>query len=237
MQTTRQIDRFWNARQYDRLARELLSARIEFSARLLGEIAHSVPAAALALIRLDELNQGFHPLNEKLIRTIIAAQEGDGGWGDLIVSALCLRALMCNRGQGIAIDRGIAWLANLQKKAADKFSPDIAGDMIRSVDATTADDINAAKIEVTGDTAAVAFPSASRPTPMIRVKGEWKINVKALFQDLHGSPRSFRQGLTKFAAAVNQVAAKIEQGQYTSAEDASNHLLDAYKSAFTPIPK
>src|SRR6266404_2027439 len=115
MQTTRQLDRFWNARQYDRLARELLSARIEFSPRLLGELARPVPAAALALIRLDELNQGVHPLNEKLIRTIIAAQEGDGGWGDLIVSALCLRALMCNRGQGIAIDRGIAWLANLQK--------------------------------------------------------------------------------------------------------------------------
>jgi hypothetical protein len=115
MQTTRQIDRFWNARQYDRLTRELLSARIEFSPRLLAELARPVPSAALALIRLDELNQGVHPLNEKLIRTIIAAQEGDGGWGDLIVSALCLRALMCNRGQGIAIDRGIAYLAALQK--------------------------------------------------------------------------------------------------------------------------
>src|SRR3954451_21867614 len=115
MQTTRQLDRFWSARQYDRLARELLTARIESSPRLVAELAHPVPAAAMALIRLDELNQGFHPLNEKLIRTIIAAQEGDGGWGDLIVSALCLRALMCNRGQGIAIGRGIAYLAPLQK--------------------------------------------------------------------------------------------------------------------------
>jgi hypothetical protein len=115
MQTTRQLDRFWNARQYDRLARELLTARVESSPRLVAELAHPVPAAAMALIRLDELNQGFHPLNEKLIRTIIAAQEADGGWGDLIVSALCLRALMCNRGQGVAIDRGIAYLANLQK--------------------------------------------------------------------------------------------------------------------------
>jgi hypothetical protein len=69
----------------------------------------------MALIRLDELNQGFHPLTQKLIRTLLAAQEGDGGWGDLVVSALCLRALMCNRGQGDAIDRGIAYLANLQK--------------------------------------------------------------------------------------------------------------------------
>jgi hypothetical protein len=115
VQTTRQLDRFWNARQYDRLARELLNARIESSPRLVAELAHPVPAAAMALIRLDELNQGFHPLNEKLIRTILAAQEGDGGWGDLVVSALCLRALMCNRGLGVAVHRGIAYLANLQK--------------------------------------------------------------------------------------------------------------------------
>jgi len=115
MQTIRQIDRFWNARQYDRLARELLNARLEFSPRLVAELAHPVPAAAMALIRLDELNQGFHPLTQKLIRTLIAAQEADGGWGDLMVSALCLRALMCNRGQGPAIDRGIAYLAALQK--------------------------------------------------------------------------------------------------------------------------
>ncbi len=123
-------------------------------------------------------------------------------------------------------------LANLHKKAADRFSPDIADAMIRSVDATTAEDINAAKIQVTGDTAAVTFPNASRPTPMIRVKGEWKINVKALFQELQGSPKSVRQSLGRFAAAANQVATKIEEGQYTSPEDAGSQLLDGYRKAF-----
>jgi hypothetical protein len=115
MQTTRQIERHWTARQYDRLAREILAARPENSPRLLAEVSRAVPAAALALIRLDELNQANHPLCGKLIRTIIAAQEGDGGWGDPLVSALCLRALMCNRGLGPVVDRGIAYLANLQK--------------------------------------------------------------------------------------------------------------------------
>jgi hypothetical protein len=115
VQTIRQIERFWTGRQYDRLARELLAARMEFSDRLVVELARPVPAAALALIRLDELNQGYHPLNEKCIRTIIAAQEGDGGWGEPIVSALCVRALMCNRGRGVVVERGIAHLAALQK--------------------------------------------------------------------------------------------------------------------------
>jgi hypothetical protein len=115
MQTTRQIERHWNARQYDRLARDLLAARPENSPRLVAELSRAVPAAALAIIRLDELNQANHPLNGKLIRTIIAAQEGDGGWGDPVITALCLRALMCSRGLGISIERGIAYLASLQK--------------------------------------------------------------------------------------------------------------------------
>src|SRR4051794_9974260 len=111
MQTIRQIERYWSARQHDRLARELLAARPEFSHRLVAELSHSVPTAALALIRLDELNQARHPLNQTLIRHIIAAQEGDGGWGDPLITALCLRALTCNRGQGPSVDRGIAYLA------------------------------------------------------------------------------------------------------------------------------
>ena len=115
MQTTRQIERLWSARQYDRLAREILAARPEFSHRLVAELSHSVPAAALALIRLDELSQAHHPLNQVLIRHVIAAQEADGGWGDPLVTAICLRALSCGRGQGPCVDRGFAYIADLQK--------------------------------------------------------------------------------------------------------------------------
>lgn len=115
MQTVRQIERYWTARQYDRLARELLRARPESCDRLALEFARAVPAAALALIRLDEFNQAGHALNGKFIRTILAAQEGDGGWGDPLTTALCLRALFCNDGQGVALHRGMEYLAALQK--------------------------------------------------------------------------------------------------------------------------
>src|SRR5438046_4697757 len=115
MQTLRQIERLWSTRQDGRLSRELLAARPEYSARRLTERSASVPCAALALIRLDELNQGHRPVNQTLIRAIIAAQEGDGGWGDPLVSAICLRALLCNGGHGLSIDRGISYLAELQK--------------------------------------------------------------------------------------------------------------------------
>lgn len=115
MQTTRQLERFWNGRQYDRLARELLAGRVESSHRLVAELSRDLPAAALALVRMDELNQSHHPLAQKLIHLILSQQESDGGWGDPLIAALCIRALMTSRGQGLSIERGLTWLADLQK--------------------------------------------------------------------------------------------------------------------------
>jgi hypothetical protein len=55
-----------------------------------------------------------------MLRCIIASQcaEGsrDGGWNDPALCALCLRALFTSRGQGLAIERGLAALASLQRE-------------------------------------------------------------------------------------------------------------------------
>lgn len=115
MTTLRQIERLWAARRYESLFRQLLAARPEASFRLEVELARALPAAALALIRLDELCQSHQPLANELLRTILAAQESDGGWGDPMTTALCLRALLTGRGTGDSIDRGLFYLANLQK--------------------------------------------------------------------------------------------------------------------------
>src|SRR5215216_947988 len=107
MQTVRQIERFFSAKQYTRLARDLLLARPESSARLLAELAQPAPAAALALIRLDELHQAHHPLSQRLLRTILSSQEADGGWGDPVSTAVCLRALLLNRGAGLSVQHAL----------------------------------------------------------------------------------------------------------------------------------
>jgi hypothetical protein len=70
----------------------------------------------MAVIRLDELAQSYVPLSGELVRTILNSQRHDGGWGDVMVTALCLRALMCGRGHGVAIDFGLEALASLQKE-------------------------------------------------------------------------------------------------------------------------
>lgn len=115
MMTVRQIERLWNARQYGRLFREMMAGRPEASLRLEGEIARSATAAAVAIIRLDELSQPHVPLFGTLVRAILASQERDGGWGEPMATSLCLRALLCGNGHGEAVERGMRYLADLQK--------------------------------------------------------------------------------------------------------------------------
>jgi hypothetical protein len=124
-------------------------------------------------------------------------------------------------------------LANLHAQAEKKFDRATADDLVRTLDAVTPDDINAAKIEVTGDTAAVTFPTSQSPTTMIRVAGEWKISVKALVQNLKSNPRTFRKSLAKVAAAANDIATKIQDGQFTTPEAAKKQLESAYRTAFS----
>ena len=116
MVTVRQMEREWEARRYEKLWASLTVARPE--ERFTFDLANgrAIPAAAMALVRLDELNHAHVPLYPRLVRALLAAQSAtDGGWGDPALTALCLRALMASRGNGLAIERGLDYLADLQK--------------------------------------------------------------------------------------------------------------------------
>jgi hypothetical protein len=115
MITTRQIERLWTAKSFKKLFSELIAARPESAFHFDQELAKPTAVAALAMIRLDELSQSYLPLYSQFLRTVLAAQEADGGWGDLATTALCIRALLCGNGEGLAIERGLTYLANLQK--------------------------------------------------------------------------------------------------------------------------
>src|SRR5580704_822143 len=117
MLTVRYIQKLWDARKYQQILDELIGPRVEAPAA--GELGHvqTASAAALCLIRLDELHQPHAPICSQLVRSLLARQETDGGWGDVAVTALCLRALSLQNGHGPAIERGMAYLANLQQPA------------------------------------------------------------------------------------------------------------------------
>ena len=114
MITIRQLERLFNEQQYRRLYQELITGRPEVQAQL-PELSRVVPLAALGMIRLDELTQSHAPLYRRFLGVVLTSQQADGGWGDPVVTAICLRALMCGRGQGAATTCGLAHLANLQK--------------------------------------------------------------------------------------------------------------------------
>lgn len=116
MTTVRHLEKLWKSKAHKRSIRELLTGRPEASLRLeqlLG--GNPLAAAALTIIRLDELGQSHTALAGKLIRSIILAQESDGGWINPLVTAACLRALLTSRGEGNSVARGMAYLTTLQR--------------------------------------------------------------------------------------------------------------------------
>src|SRR5208282_2023285 len=107
MMTVRQMQRLWDSRQYSRLVDDLTAQRVEGLAVQELSARPAVAAAAWGLIRLEELNQPQAQLGRAWIAAILTRQESDGGWGDVAVTALCLRALSLWQGQGEAIERGM----------------------------------------------------------------------------------------------------------------------------------
>jgi hypothetical protein len=115
MITIKQIEKHYQAGSYGKLMAELLSGRVEGSARMRLALSRAMPVAAMSIIRMEELSQNYLPACSKMIRILLAAQDSDGGWGDPMTTALCLRALMCSNGGGASVERGLAYLSNLQK--------------------------------------------------------------------------------------------------------------------------
>jgi hypothetical protein len=123
-------------------------------------------------------------------------------------------------------------LANLRATATAKFDREVADAMLHVVYGTTTKDINEAQITVHGDTATVRYPDFPDAATMVRVDGEWKISVRAILNKPGSKPAAYRKALAQIAKSINGIAAKIEQGQYVHAEDASKALAEAQQAAF-----
>src|SRR2546430_10319902 len=115
MITVRHIERLFSHQQHPRLYRELIAGRPE---AMLGEgveavLGRVVPIAALGMIRLDELSQSHTSMYRRLLNVVLTAQQGDGGWGDPMTTAVALRAPLSRGRQGPAVDRRLPDPANL----------------------------------------------------------------------------------------------------------------------------
>jgi len=109
------MERLWNARSFEKLLRDMLANRVDAMFALEAEMNIAPAAVAAAIVRMDELGQAHLPLASTFIKFLITVQQEDGGWGDVATTALCIKALMTGGGQGSSVDRGLAFLKNLQK--------------------------------------------------------------------------------------------------------------------------
>lgn len=116
MTTVRQMQSWMSDGQHGRAIAELSQFRGDLPAEIVRELNGSaIAAVALAAIRLQELNQQRTTLYRGLLARLVGLQLADGGWGDVLPSALAIRALLgdaSTRGDAI---RGIDWLCGQQK--------------------------------------------------------------------------------------------------------------------------
>src|SRR3954469_23046055 len=117
MITIRQIERLFSDQQHRRLYRELIAGRPEATFALEPVLGRPVAVAALGMLRLDELSQSHGTLYRRLLNVVLLGQQADGGWGDPMTTAVCVRALLAGGGHGAAVERGLTFLANLQQPA------------------------------------------------------------------------------------------------------------------------
>ena len=107
MQTARHLERLWTAGRYSKLIDMIATPR----RMALPDEPRKVIAAAVVLLRLQELNQPIGSFGKVMRGTLIAEQAADGSWADDVrVTALCVRAL----GGGDAADAGRAALTRVQ---------------------------------------------------------------------------------------------------------------------------
>jgi hypothetical protein len=109
MLTCTKLTRLWTAGRFRALIREALAGRPEGRLELDQRRGGPIVAAALALLRLCELNQPGHRLAGVLRDRLIWTQGAAGDWsGDAAVTALVARALTTADGQRTTVGRTIA---------------------------------------------------------------------------------------------------------------------------------
>ncbi|MFT3786099.1 MAG: hypothetical protein QM770_08035 [Tepidisphaeraceae bacterium] len=118
MTTIRQINGMMNDGQTRKLVQELTRYRADVPAAVAGDLEGSpVAAAALAAIRLLEIDQTHMPVFTQLLGRLLKTQTADGSWddGDPFVTALAARALLGWPETRPAALRAIAFLTGLQR--------------------------------------------------------------------------------------------------------------------------
>jgi len=117
MTTIRQINGLWSEGRTRQLVAELTRYRPDFPPTLIDALASNpLAAAALAMIRLQELDQTLLATYDGLKRKLLDAQENDGSFGSIAVTVLACRALLTEASASESLRKGLEYLSLTQRE-------------------------------------------------------------------------------------------------------------------------
>lgn len=117
MTSVRQIDGLWSEGRTRQLVTELTRFRPDFPASMIDSVSSSpVVAAALAMVRLQELDQTLLASYEGLKRKLLASQAADGSFGSIPITVLACRALLAEPTGAEALRKGLEYLGLIQRE-------------------------------------------------------------------------------------------------------------------------
>jgi len=105
-------------------------------------------------------------------------------------------------------------LAKLRKQVATRFD-DTAGNMVvHALRDVTADDIDAARESVDGDKATISGKNFGEPLLMIRVNGNWKIDIGAALAKSNADPDQLVDLCEELVDAIDRTSQELSADKY-----------------------
>lgn len=110
--------------------------------------------------------------------------------------------------------------------ARDRFGDDAAKRVSEAINDEGDADIDAGTETINGNHGGVTFVGGDEPSPLIKVNGQWKVDVGAMIKQFSGPPDQLADSVIERGSAAKVTRQELVAGQYPSVDA----LVDALKS-------
>jgi hypothetical protein len=110
----------------------------------------------------------------------------------------------------------------MQLLVEKKWGASAADDITHALGGYTTADEDAADLTIDGDHATVAWKDGSTPLKMIRVNGQWKIDLGATLQLVNESPDQYVENFRRMSGLLADLADAIDADKFKTAAQATD---------------
>jgi len=109
----------------------------------------------------------------------------------------------------------------MQLLVEKKWGASAADDITHVLGGYTSADEDTADLKIDGDHATVAWKDDSSPLKMVRVNGQWKIDLAATLKLINESPDDYIEGFRRMSSLLADFADAIDAEKFKTAEQAT----------------